>query len=49
MKEELIIQFFTLRQQIKLLHWQTKSYARHKASGHLYDDIDKLIDQFILN
>jgi DNA-binding ferritin-like protein len=47
MKEELIIQFFTLRQQIKLLHWQTKSYARHKAYDDIYHSLGDLVDKFV--
>lgn len=34
------------QQQIKILHWQTTSYARHQAYGTLYEKLDELIDQF---
>ena len=47
MKEELIIQFFTLQQQFKVLHWQTKSYARHKAYDDIYSELGGLIDEFV--
>lgn len=47
MKEELIIQFFTLQQQFKVLHWQTKSYARHKAYDDIYSSLGELIDDFV--
>ena len=47
MKEELIIQFFTLQHQIKVLHWQTKSYARHKAYDDVYSSLGDLIDEFV--
>jgi len=47
MKEELIIQFFTLQQQFKVLHWQTKSYARHKAYDDIYSNLGELIDDFV--
>ena len=47
MKEELIIQFFTLQHQIKVLHWQTKSYARHKAYDDVYSSLGELIDNFV--
>ena len=47
MKEELIIQFFSLQHQIKVLHWQTKSYARHKAYDDVYSSLGELIDNFV--
>lgn len=36
-----------LRNQMKLYHWQTKSYARHKASDELVDELDDLTDKYI--
>ncbi len=39
--------FFTLREQIKLYHWQTHSYARHKATDDVIDSLDKLIDEYV--
>jgi hypothetical protein len=33
--------------QLKFLHWQTKSYARHQAYGGAYDDMTGLIDGFV--
>ena len=36
-----------LQIQMKIHHWQTTNYARHKASDHFMDDMDKLIDRFI--
>jgi hypothetical protein len=33
--------------QLKFLHWQTKSYAKHQAYGGLYSDLDGLIDDFV--
>jgi hypothetical protein len=33
--------------QLKFLHWQTKSYARHQAYGMAYDGLDDLIDSFV--
>lgn len=32
---------------IQLYHWQTNDYARHKASGDLYDKLNKNIDEFV--
>lgn len=36
----------SLRNLIKVYHWQTKSFARHKASDDLTTKLDALIDQF---
>jgi hypothetical protein len=47
MKEELIIQFFTLQQQFKILHWQTKSHSRHIAYDQIYSSLGELIDDFV--
>jgi hypothetical protein len=32
--------------QLRHLHWQTKSYAQHKAYGSVYEDLDEHIDMF---
>ena len=47
MKEELMINFITLQEQFRVLHWQTKSHARHIAYGGIYDALNGLIDGFI--
>lgn len=39
--------FFTMREQIKLYHWQTKSYSRHKATDEVIAKLDQTIDQFV--
>lgn len=39
--------FFQMRSQIKLYHWQTHSYARHKATDDVLDALDKQIDEFV--
>ena len=36
-----------LQNQIRVLHWQTSSYAEHKALGKCYEALDPLVDQFI--
>lgn len=32
---------------IKLYHWQTTSFARHKATCELHSSLQDLVDQFI--
>lgn len=39
--------FFQMREQIKLYHWQTKSYARHKATDSVIDSLDEHIDKYV--
>jgi hypothetical protein len=39
--------FFTMREQIKLYHWQTESYSRHKATDAALEKLDGLIDSFV--
>jgi DNA-binding ferritin-like protein len=34
-------------QQMRIFHWQTDSYAQHKAFGKAYDEIDELVDTFV--
>jgi hypothetical protein len=43
----LITTLLTLQAQIRVLHWQTKSYAEHKALGRLYEALDGQIDEFV--
>jgi hypothetical protein len=43
-----VVQFYlTLRNAVKLYHWNTLSYARHKASDDLVASIDKITDSFV--
>jgi hypothetical protein len=39
--------FFHLREQIKLYHWQTHSYPRHKATDEVIQALDGLIDTYV--
>ena len=39
--------FLGVQSQLKILHWQTKQYARHMAFGSTYDELDELIDAFV--
>jgi len=42
-----ITAMLSLQSQLKVLHWQTKSYAEHQALGKAYDALDDLIDTFV--
>jgi hypothetical protein len=39
--------FFQLREQVKLYHWQTHSYARHKATDDVVAALDSSIDTYV--
>lgn len=39
--------FFSLREQLKLYHWQTAVFSRHKASDDILKELDELIDLFV--
>lgn len=39
--------FLSLQSQLRMYHWQTKSYARHKASDKLITKIVELSDSFV--
>lgn len=36
-----------MQNQLRIFHWQTKSYAAHKALGEAYEGLDGLIDTFV--
>lgn len=36
-----------IRDQIKVYHWQTKSFARHKATDDFVTELDAKIDEFV--
>ena len=43
MKDTFLNKFITLQEQFRILHWQTKSYARHNAFGGIYSDLDEIL------
>jgi hypothetical protein len=47
MSGQLVHFFFQLRDQLKIYHWQTSSYARHKATDDLIKELDEHIDLFV--
>ena len=44
---QLAAQLVQVETQLRFFHWQTKSYARHKAYGKTYDAITGKIDTFV--
>jgi hypothetical protein len=39
--------FFEMQLMVKLYHWNTKSYATHKATDEFYEKLSDNIDRFI--
>jgi len=44
---EVIVNLIKLQNQLRILHWQTFSYAAHKALGNAYDRLNDLIDSLV--
>jgi hypothetical protein len=44
---EIAVIFLRFRDQLKLYHWTTTSYSRHKASDKLVETITEQMDRFI--
>lgn len=42
-----ITELLQIQNQLKIFHWQTKSFARHEAYGKTYDSLLDLIDEFV--
>ena len=44
---EIVTVLFNIRDQVKLYHWQTRSFAEHKATDDLIGTLDTNIDKFV--
>lgn len=42
-----IVPLIQFQQQLRIFHWQTTSFAQHKAFGKIYGNLDGLIDKFV--
>jgi hypothetical protein len=47
MDDSIVIGLIRMEQQLRILHWQTKSFARHTAYGKIYNGLGELIDTFM--
>ena len=45
--KQITVVFLEMLMMVKLFHWKTHSYATHKATDGLYDDLNGNIDKFI--
>ena len=46
-KSHIVKIFIEMLHTIKLYHWKTRSYAQHKATDELYEELNKKIDEFV--
>ena len=44
---DIVSSLLTIRNQIKVYHWQTKSFVRHKGADDLVTKLDVSIDEFV--
>ncbi len=47
MSADIVHTMMTVRDQVKLYHWQTLNYPRHIATNDLVPKLDANIDQFV--
>lgn len=47
MSADIVHAMMTIRDQVKLYHWQTRDYPRHIATNDLVPKLDANIDQFV--
>lgn len=45
--DKVVLNILKLQNQLKVLHWQTESYAEHKAFEQTYNDLTDLLDQLV--
>ena len=45
--KKIIVKFLQLQAQMRIMHWQTTSYAEHNAFGGFYDAADDIIDKLV--
>ena len=47
MEKELLANVLQIQGQLKVLHWQTQSYAEHNAFERTYETLEDLLDKLI--
>lgn len=45
--EKIVLNLLKLQNQLRILHWQSNTYAQHEAYGKAYEGLDGLIDTFV--
>jgi len=46
-EQETVLAFLEMLNTIKLYHWKTRSFATHKATDKLYQQLNDTIDNFV--
>lgn len=44
---KLISPLIRIQEQLRVFHWQSETFAQHKAFGKAYEELGDLIDQFV--
>ena len=44
---KLIAPLLKIQNQLRIYHWQSETYAQHKAFGKTYEALDGLVDEFV--
>ena len=47
MSGEIVNLMLTLRNQVKIYHWETMQFSRHKSTDDLLEKLDDSIDKFV--
>lgn len=45
--DKVVLNILKLQSQLKVLHWQTESFAEHKAFQKTYESLDVLLDELV--
>jgi len=45
--DKIILNLLKLTTQLRIFHWQTESYAQHKAFGNAYESLSDLLDRLV--
>jgi len=44
---KLIAPLIKIQEQLRVFHWQSETYAQHKAFGEAYEKLGELTDEFV--
>jgi RNAse (barnase) inhibitor barstar len=45
--DKIVLNLVKLQNQLRIHHWQTESFAQHKAFGKSYDNLGDLLDSLV--
>lgn len=45
--DKIVLNLLKLLTQLRIFHWQTDSYAQHKAFGNAYENLSELLDKLV--